>query len=306
MAAYVYGHVIPDSDSICSAISLAYLKTQMGEECIPVAQGEINPESAFILEKFGFETPQIMSEFAGKDVYLVDHSDLAQSPKDIKEANILGIVDHHKLGDITTSTPLECWIRPVGCTNTIIKDMFDFYNIEIPKDLAGIMLCSILSDTVIFKSPTCTKADTKACKELASIAGIEDYKALGMEMFNVKSAVSGATPRELTTRDYKDFEMNGTKVGVGQLEVVDLKVFDGMKDDLFADLAALKEERGCHTVMLLLTDIIEEGSQLLVVSDDASKVEEAFNVKLEDNQAWLPKVLSRKKQVVPYLEKSFA
>jgi len=305
MAAYVFGHTNPDSDSIVGAISLSYLKNQLGEECIPARQGEISPETKFILDKFGFELPQLKTEYAGEDVYIIDYSDLAQAPKDILESNIKGIVDHHKLGDITTSTPLECWIRPVGCSNTIVKEMFDHYGVEIPKNLAGIMLCAILSDTVIFKSPTCTKVDVKAVKELAKIAEVEDFKALGMEMFLVKSAVKGATPRELTTRDYKDFDISGKKVGIGQLEVVDLSVFDDIKDDLFADLKALKEEGGRHTVLLLLTDIIEEGSQLLVVSDDASLVEKSFNVKLENSQVWLPKVLSRKKQVVPFVEKAF-
>ncbi len=305
MATYVFGHTNPDSDSIVGAISLAYLKNQIGEECIPARQGEISPETKFILEKFGAEKPLLKTEYAGEDVYLVDFSDLAQAPKDIMQANILGIVDHHKLGDITTSTPLECWIRPIGCSNTVIKEMYDYHQVEIPKNIAGMMLCAILSDTVIFKSPTCTRLDTKACKELASIAGIEDIRALGMEMFLVKSAVEGATPRELVMRDYKDFDMGGNKVGVGQLEVVDLSVFDNKKDALFEDLKALKAEGNRHTVMLLLTDIMEEGSQLLVVSDDASVVEKAFGVKLENSQVWLPKVLSRKKQVIPFLERAF-
>lgn len=305
MATYVFGHTNPDSDSIVGAISLAYLKNQIGEECIPARQGEISPETKFILEKFGAEKPLLKTEYAGEDVYLVDFSDLAQAPKDIMQANILGIVDHHKLGDITTSTPLECWIRPIGCSNTVIKEMYDYHGVAIPKNIAGMMLCAILSDTVIFKSPTCTRLDTKACKELASIAGIEDIRALGMEMFLVKSAVEGATPRELVMRDYKDFDMGGNKVGVGQLEVVDLSVFDNKKDALFEDLKALKAEGNRHTVMLLLTDIMEEGSQLLVVSDDASVVEKAFGVKLENSQVWLPKVLSRKKQVIPFLEKAF-
>ncbi len=305
MATYVFGHTNPDSDSIVGAISLAYLKNQICEECIPTRQGEISPETKFILEKFGFEVPELKTSYAGEDVYIIDYSDLAQAPKDILEANIKGIVDHHKLGDITTSAPLECWIRPIGCSNTVVKEMFDYYDVEIPKNLAGAMMCAILSDTVIFKSPTCTKVDTKAVKELASIAGIEDYKALGMEMFLVKSALEGATARELTTRDYKNFDMGGKKVGIGQLEVVDLSVFDDKKEMLFEDLKALKDENANHTVMLLLTDIIEEGSQLLVVSDDESLVEEAFGVKLQNSQVWLPKVLSRKKQVVPFLEKAF-
>jgi len=303
---YIFGHTNPDSDSIIGAISLAYLKNQIGEKCEATRQGVITPETQFILDKFEFDAPILRECVAGENVYLVDFSDLGQAPKDIKDATILGIVDHHKLGNITTSAPLECWIRPVGCSNTIIKEMFDFHRVKIPKNLAGMMLCAILSDTVIFKSPTCTKVDTKACKELAEIVGIKDYKALGMDMFRVKSAVDGVSARELTTRDYKDFEINGKKVGVGQLEVVDLNIFDDKREMLFEDLKALKTEGDRHTVMLLLTDIIKEGSQLLVVSSDDSFVESAFDVKLENGQIWLPKVLSRKKQVVPFLEKSFS
>ncbi len=305
MATYIFGHTNPDSDSIVGAISLSYLKNKLGEDTIPTRQGKISPETEFILNKFDAKLPELKTSYAGEEVYIVDFSDLGQAPEDITEATILGIVDHHKLGDLTTSTPLECWIRPVGCSNTIIKEIYDYHKIEIPKDIAGMMLCAILSDTVIFKSPTCTKTDTKACKELAKIAEIEDYKALGMEMFIVKSAVTGASARELTTRDYKEFAMGSEKVGVGQLEVVDLTVFDGMKDDLFADLKKLKEEGSLHTAMLLLTDIMSEGSQVLVVSDDESKVEKAFDVKLEDSQVWLDGVLSRKKQIIPFLQPQF-
>ena len=305
MATYIFGHTTPDTDSIVGAISLSYLKNQLGENCIPARQGEINPETAWILNRFGFEAPELKTSYAGENVYLIDFMESSQSPDDIAEANILGIVDHHKLGDLKTAAPLEMWVRPVGCSNTIVKEMFDHYDVEIPKDLAGMMMCAILSDTVIFKSPTCTKTDTKACKELAEIAGIEDYKALGMEMFIVKSDVLNASPRELLLRDFKDFNMGNSKIGVGQLEVVDLSVFDTMKEDLFAAMKELKEEGGRHSVLLLLTDIMQEGSQLLVLSDEPEKVENAFDVKLEDNQVWLKGVMSRKKQIIPFLEKQF-
>lgn len=305
MSTYIFGHTNPDSDSIVGSISLSYLKNQLGEDCIPTRQGKISPETEFILNKFGGTLPELKTSYAGEKVYIVDYSDLAQAPEDIMDATILGIVDHHKLGDLTTSTPLECWIRPVGCSNTIIKEMYDYHGVEIPKDIAGMMMCAILSDTVIFKSPTCTKIDTKAVKELSKIAGIEDYKALAMEMFIVKSAVTGASARDLTTRDYKEFSMGNAKVGVGQLEVVDLSVFDTMKEDLFADLKLLKNEGNLHTAMLLLTDIMEEGSQILVVSDDVSKIEAAFDIKLVDYQAWLKGVLSRKKQVIPFVQPQF-
>lgn len=305
MSTYIFGHTTPDSDSIVGAISLSYLKNQLGEDTTPSRQGEINPETAFILNKFGYEKPKLKTQYTGENVYLIDFMESSQSPSDIEEATILGIVDHHKLGDLKTATPLEMWVRPVGCSNTIVKQMFDYYNIEIPKELAGMMMCAILSDTVIFKSPTCTKEDTKACKELAKIAEIEDYKALGMEMFIVKSDVLNATKRELVLRDFKDFNMGEEKLGVGQLEVVDLSVFDDMKEELFEAMQTLKEEDDRHSVLLLLTDIIQEGSQLLVLSDEPTVIEKAFNMTLENNQVWLPKVMSRKKQIIPFLEKQF-
>jgi len=303
MATYVFGHTTPDSDSIVGAISLSYLRNQLGLESIASRQGELNPESQFILEKFGFEAPILKTSYAGEEVYLVDFSDKAQAPEDIMEATIVGIADHHKLGDLTTSTPLEMWVRPIGCSNTVIKQMFDYYGVAIPKDIASIMLCAILSDTVIFKSPTCTKEDTKAVKELAQIAQIEDYKALGMEMFNVKSNLTGASPKELILRDFKDFNMSGKKVGIGQLEVVDLSLFDNMKEELHATLADMQEDR--EAIMVLLTDIIQEGSQLLVCAKDNSKVAEAFKVELQNNEAWLKGVMSRKKQIVPFLEEVY-
>jgi len=306
MSVFVFGHKSPDSDTVCSAIALADLKTKLGVPYTPAALGELNPETKFILEKFGVPAPAVKTSYAGEKVFLVDTSDLAQLPDDIKQAEILGIVDHHKLGDVTTPNPLECWIWPVGCTATVIKSMYDFYGVEIPKSIAGIMLCAILSDTVIFKSATCTDKDKKAAEELAKIAGESDLSALGMAMFKVKSAVEGTPARDLVMRDYKDFNMSGKMVGIGQLEVVDLSILDGVKADLEADIKKLKEEKGNHSVFLLLTDIMKEGSEMLIVSDDESVVEKAFGVKPQNGRAWLPGVMSRKKQVVPNFEKAFS
>lgn len=266
----------------------------------------MNPESNFILKKFGVSAPEIITSGAGKQVILVDHSDLAQSLDDLKDAEILGIVDHHKLGDVTTTNPLECWIWPVGCTCTVLKAMYDFFGVEIPKSIAGIMLCAILSDTVIFKSATCTDQDKEASDALAKIAGESDLAALGMEMFKVKSAVEGTPARELVLRDYKDFDMNGNKVGIGQLEVVDLAILDSVKPALADDIKALKTEGGRHSVFLLLTDIMKEGSEMLIASDDESVVQKAFGTAPEGGKVWLDGVMSRKKQVVPNFEKAFA
>ncbi len=305
MTTLVVGHKNPDTDSVCAAIALCDLKKKLGEDIAPVVQGALNPESKFVLEKFSVAAPDIVTSYAGKDLYLVDHSDLAQSPDDLGEANILGIVDHHKLGDVTTGQPLECWIWPVGCTCTIVASMYKYFDIEIPKDLAGIMLCAILSDTVIFKSATCTDTDKKVCANLSEICGENDLETLGIEMFKVKSAVEGTPVRELVLRDYKDFNMGGKGVGVGQLELVDLSIVDGIKPDLEKDIKTLKEEKGHHSVFLMLTDIMKEGTELLIASDDESVVEKAFGSAPADGKVWLDNIMSRKKQIVPDLEKVF-
>lgn len=306
MSVYIFGHKSPDSDAVCSAIALANLKRQQGVDAIAVSQEKINPETTFILNRYGFSAPEVMNSFAGEQIMLVDFSDLTQGPDDLNKAEILGIVDHHKLGDVTTPNPLECWIWPVGCSSTVLKSMYDFYGVSIPRNIAGIMLCSILSDTVIFKSATCTEQDKKAAAALAEIAGETDLPALGMEMFKVKSAIAGTPVRELVMRDYKDFNMSGRKIGIGQLEVVDLSLLDDVKADLAKDIKVLKDEGKRHSVFLLLTDIIKEGSQLLVVSDEPEVVQKAFGVVPQNGEVWLQGVMSRKKQVVPPLEKAFA
>ncbi len=304
MATLVIGHMNPDTDSIISAIAVADLYTKRGMEAKAVAQGAPTPETEFVLAKFGLSAPEVVDSVADQKVALVDFSDLAQGPKGLDSAEVVGIVDHHKLGDVTTSGPLEIWTWPVGCTGTVIKGMYDFYGIEVPKGIAGGMLCAILSDTVMFKSVTCTEADKKAVDALAKICGITDIMALGMEMFKVKSAVEGASMKDLVFRDYKDFDMNGNKVGIGQLEVVDLSMLDSVKDGLYEEITSVKSE-GRHSVFLLLTDIMKEGSEMLIVSDDPSVVEKAFGAKVEGRSVWLDGVMSRKKQVVPNFEKAF-
>ncbi|MDB4257221.1 manganese-dependent inorganic pyrophosphatase [Arcobacteraceae bacterium] len=305
MMLYTCGHKIPDSDSIISAISMAYLQNALGTETKACRQGELNPETKFILNKFNLEAPELKTTFAGCDLFMTDYNNYTEAPDDIKEANIIGIVDHHKLGGLVTSAPLDCWIRAVGCTNTIVKEMFDYYEVEIPKNIASAMMCAILSDTVIFKSPTCTKIDTKTVKELAKIAEIEDFKAIGLEMFTVKSEVKGVPSRELVKRDFKNFEMHGKKVGIGQLEVVDLTIFDTIKDDLITEIKLLKEAEGYETVLLILTDIMAMGSQILVASSSVDIVEKAWSIKVENDQFWLKGCLSRKKQVIPFLEPAY-
>ncbi len=300
---YIIGHKNPDTDSVCAAIALADLKTKLGYDATPAVQGEITPETKFVLEKFGVPIPETLTDAKEKDIYLVDHSDMSQSLENISKGTIKGIVDHHKLGDLTTKEPLEMWVWPVGCTCTIIKAMYDFMNVPLDDKMSGIMLCAILSDTVIFKSATCTDLDRIAAETLADLAGVADSKELGLEMFKVKSAIEDSTPEELINRDYKDFDMNDNKVGIGQIEVVDLSLLDSVKEELYAKLREMKGDR--HSILLLLTDIMKEGSELLYVSDDESIIKKAFGVEPKEGTVWLDGVMSRKKQVVPKLEGVF-
>jgi manganese-dependent inorganic pyrophosphatase len=306
MAVYIVGHKSPDTDSVCSAIAYAELKKKLGEEAIPARQGELNPETAFVLEKFGFSVPELLTDGEGKKVILVDHSEVSQTLDNIDKAEIVEIVDHHKIGDITTPNPIFYLNMPVGSTATVVKKLYDEHGVEIPQNVAGILLASILSDTVILKSATTTDADVKTAEELAKIAGIGDIQELGMEMFKKKSDLEGKSPRDLLFRDFKDFNMSGNKVGIGQIEVVSLSLLDEFKEPLYEEMKKVKEEGGYHSIFLMLTDIIQEGTELLSVTDDPSVVKRAFDKELEGKSVWLPGVMSRKKQVVPFFEKAFA
>ncbi len=313
---YVVGHKKPDTDSVCSAIAFAYLLNEwkkagckimkVEKEAVPVIQGEPNAESKFVLEKFGVSVPEIMTDGEGKTVALVDHSDKVQSLDNIDKAEIVAIVDHHKIGDVTTPNPILFVNFPVGCTGTVLKFLFDKTGVAIPKEIAGLMLAAILSDTVVFKSATTTEMDKEAAEELAKIAGIEDITQFGIEVKSKLSDVSGMTAKEIIMRDFKDYNMSGKKVGVGQIELIDLKAIENRFDEIYEELGKIKQEGGYHTIVLMLTDIMKEGTELMVITDEPKIVEVTFGKALEGKSVWLPGVMSRKKQVVPPLEKTFA
>jgi manganese-dependent inorganic pyrophosphatase len=307
MAVYVFGHKSPDTDAITAAIAWAELQKMLGVDAVPCRQGNLNPETELVLKKFGFDVPELRTDVTGEKYMLVDHSDIKQAPDNWNKGELLAIVDHHKIGDITTPNPIFFCAMPYGCTGTILHILYkDVYKKEIPANVAGIMMSAILSDTVLFKSATCTPEDKVAVKALAKIAGIDNYMDWGMEMAKAKSAVAGVPARDLVFRDYKDFDMSGNNVGIGQLELVSLDLVANMRDDLYAEIKKVKAEGNRHSVFLMLTDIMQEGTDLMAVSDDPSVVKKAFGKALEGRTVWLPGVMSRKKQMVPFLEKAFA
>ncbi len=305
MSVYVTGHKNPDTDSVTAAIAYAELMKAQGEDAVPTMQGELNPETAMVLERFGAAVPEIMTDATGKKIALVDHSDLIQAPDNLSADDVVAIVDHHKIGDVTTNNPIFCCVQPVGCTGTVLKQLYDIAGVPVDSKVAGLMLAAILSDTVNFKSPTCTEPDKKAVAELKDIAGVSDTDELFMEMLKAKSSVAGVPARDLLNRDYKDFDMNGNKVGCGQLELATLDQVAEIRDDLLAAMKEQKGEGGHHTILLMLTDVVKEGTDLVVVSDDPSVAEGAFDTKLDGTSMWIPGMMSRKKQTVPNMQKAF-
>lgn len=307
MAICVVGHSNPDTDSVTSSIALAALLNAQGQEakaCMQCDAAALNPESAMVLKRFGLAAPEKLTDVAGKDVALVDFSDIAQGPANLAGANIVTVVDHHKIGDITTNSPILFRAEPVGCTGTVLNKLFKDAKVAIPKNVAGGMLSAILSDTVNFKSPTCTPDDKAAVAELKGIAGVTDTEELFMEMLKAKSSVAGIPAKDLLFRDFKDFDMKGSKVGVGQLELATLDQVADIRADL---LKVMQEEKGKgrHSVLLMLTDVVKEGTDLVVLSDDPALIEKAFNGKLANNSMWIDGMMSRKKQTIPNLQKAF-
>jgi manganese-dependent inorganic pyrophosphatase len=303
---YVVGHKSPDTDSVAAAISYANLKNQLGlpDIYIPAAAGEINSETKFVLDHFSVPVPETITDAKGKKIILVDHNEVAQAVDNIKEADLMEVVDHHKIGDIQTGSPIFFHNEPVGSTATIISAMYDQYKIPITREMAGVMISAILSDTVLFKSPTCTEKDKGEVAKLAKIIG-EDYEQYGIAMLTAKSDISTKTARDIVKGDYKHFDFAGTKAGVGQIEVMDLSVLEPRKKEILEDMETVRKEEGLSFVLIMLTDVMKEASDLLFVGKPVDKFEKAFEGKMENNSIYKKGVLSRKKQVIPPLEAAF-
>ena len=230
-------------------------------------------------------------------IILVDHNEKGQAVEGIGSAKIVEMIDHHRLGGLETSDPIFIRYEPVGCTCTIVANLYWQYGVEIPQNIAGLLLSAILSDTVLFKSPTCTQKDKDAAAKLAEIAGVDLYE-YGMNMLKAGSGVGDMTIPEIVANDMKEFKMGDYLVAVSQLSVMDTKEVLDMKADLLAQMAAVNEAKGYNMYLMMVTDILEEGTFLLVAGGPLAAVEEAFG-KVEDSMIYLPGVMSRKKQIIP-------
>ena len=296
----IFGHKKPDTDSVMSAIGLSYLKNQLGDNTEPRVLGTINKESEFVLNYLDIEAPELIESLEdGSDVILVDHNSPSESIDNLENMNIKKVVDHHKLA-LETSYPLFYRAEAVGCTETILYKLFNENNVEIEPKIAHLMLSAIISDTLLLKSPTTTDDDIKAVDELAKIADV-DYNEYGLEMLKAGTDLSSFTIDEILDLDAKQIDFKDVKSIVNQVNTASIPDVLEMKDELEAGIEKIIEKEGLDLFILLITDIVNSNSQVIVLGKDAALVEKAYGVKLEDNTALLEGVVSRKKQVVPIM-----
>lgn len=313
----VFGHKNPDNDSITAATAYAHLKnlTDPERHYIPVRLGNTPPDSEYTFERFGFELPifvpaldeaslaktEELKEYADSEdkwqVILVDHNELAQTADGIENVEIVEIIDHHRAGDIQTPNPILFVSVPIGSTASVVTLMYKYLGIEITPALAGILLGALLTDTVLLKSPTATPKDAEIAAELAAILNL-DYMTYGAEIFEAKSAGQIFDPVEIINRDLKEFVGSTKRIAIGQFEAVSLKDLEANREQVFESMEALRVERDLAALALMATDIVKEGTELLVVGELAL-AREAFGDDFEGGSAWLAGVLSRKKQVAP-------
>lgn len=308
---YVTGHKSPDTDSIAAAISYSYLKRQLGMDAVAARAGEPNKETKFALDYFKVEALVLLTNVARKSesdektkIILVDHNESKQCVDGIKDADVLELIDHHRLGDFETESPIFILIRPVGCVNTVIYGLYKQNGVKPSREVAGMMLSAIISDTVLFRSPTCTEEDKKAVKELAEIAGV-DYEKYGMDMLKAGADISDYPAEKLAHNDTKEFEAGGKTFSCGQISVMDVDPINAKKADIMKALEATKAEKNYEASYLMVTNILTEDTFLWFTKGAEEAAEKAFGKKAEDGMVYLPKVMSRKKQVAPFLLKVY-
>lgn len=299
----VFGHKSPDTDTICSAIVMADLQTKIrGKKVTPCRLGEINEETKFALKKFNAEAPKFIEKVEeDQKVILVDHNEFSQSVEGIENAKIEAVVDHHRINNFETSEPLFYYAQPVGCTSTILFELYSSNNIEIPAQMAGLMLSAIISDTLLLKSPTTTEKDKKALEALAKIADV-DVNIYGLEMLKAGTNLDKYTEDELIRLDAKKIEKEDIKYVIAQVNTVSIPDILKRKEKIEQEINKEILAKGLSLFVFVITDIINSNSEAIVLGDRTDVIAKSYEIK--DNIAVMPGVVSRKKQVLPLVEKN--
>ena len=301
----IFGHKNPDTDSICSAIVKERLNKKNGHNNSKAKRlGDVNKETQYILDYLKLDAPKLIESVEeGQKVILVDHNEFSQSVNGIEKAKIIGVVDHHRISNFQTSEPLYYTARPYGCTCTILYKDFKEKGLEISKEEAILMASAIMSDTLLLKSPTTTDHDIKALEELEKIAGI-DIKAYGLEMLKAGTDLDDFSEEELINLDAKAVEKNGEKIVIAQVNTVSIEEVLKRQEKLEEAINNEIAKQGITLFVLANTDILNSNSELLVLGNKASVAELAFGEKLENNTMFLEGVVSRKKQILPNIDKN--
>ena len=299
----VFGHKNTDTDSICSSIAMANLQTKLlGEEVVPCRLGEINEETKYALNYFNVEAPKLIEKVEeGQKVILVDHNEFTQSVNGIENAKILAVVDHHRINNFQTSEPLFYYAQPVGCTSTVLFELFNTNNIKIEQNIAGLMLSAIISDTLLLKSPTTTDKDKKAVEELAKIANI-DLSTYGLDMLKAGTNLDKYTEQELINLDAKSMEKDNFKYIIAQVNTVSIPDVLKRKEKIEEEIKKVIKEKGLCLFVFVITDIVNSNSTAIVLGERTDVISKTYEIK--DNLAEMPGVVSRKKQVLPLVEKN--
>ncbi|KYG57447.1 manganese-dependent inorganic pyrophosphatase [Planococcus maritimus] len=304
---FVLGHKNPDTDSICSAIAYAHLKKELGMDAEAIRLGEPNNETVFALEQFNAQTPRFVKRASDevKQVILVDHNERQQSIDDIDEVQVIEVIDHHRIANFETADPLYFRAEPVGCTATILLKLYKEHAVKVPTDIAGLMLSAIISDSLLFKSPTCTEQDIQAAKELAEIAGV-DAEEYGLAMLKAGADLSNKTLEDLISLDSKEFEAGEHRFEVAQVNAIDVSEVLDRQAELEVLINNTVAAKGLDLFVFAVTDILNNNSEAIVLGRRSDIIESAFRSTVENNRVILPGVVSRKKQIVPVITEALS
>lgn len=303
----VYGHRNPDSDAICTAIAYAELRNltnkNSNEKAVAVRIGEINEETKYALNYFGVEAPEYVENVAGRKIIMVDHNERTQTADGFEQAKVIELIDHHRIANFKTDEPLHARVEPYGCTSTIVCEIYQEKGVTPSKKMAGMMLSAIISDTLLFKSPTCTHHDVDACKYLAEIAQV-NLKEYGMELLKAGTNLSSKTEEQILNMDMKIFELEKGRFGIAQVNTVNEEDLLAKKDKFVEKIDEMLVNLNLEGFMFAITNILTNDSVAVVRGNRVDILEKAFDKKALDDVFKLPGVVSRKKQMVPPLTRA--
>ena len=298
----VTGHKNPDTDSICSSIVMANLAKHYGVDSKAVRLGNLNKETEFVFKHLNMEPQELIEKVEeGQKLILVDHNEKGQSIEGRENAKVLAVIDHHRIADFETNEPLYYLAKPYGCTATILFEEYRKAGLEIDKTMGTLMLSAIVSDTLLLKSPTCTEKDVKAVQELEKITGLKASE-YGLDMLKAGTDLSTYSSQEVINLDAKEFEKNGKKVVISQVNTADINdVFSRREEIEFAMEKEIAEKK-IDLFIFVITDIINTNSKIIALGQNKELTEKAFNKKLDElDSMMLEGVVSRKKQIAPQI-----